>query len=128
MYVEEGIRNTPKITISNNYFKGKIVSIDSYYCSAIVVNNIVEFCGNYIEDFINYTDGVTNNNATCYDAYLSCAEVYYHDNIIKNIIAFTRNGGTKPLCEIFKSKLNPLKILGVNMIREYYNNNVCCDK
>ena len=80
-----------------------------------------------MKDIINYTNGQQLFKATCYDAYLSCAEVYFTGNTIENMMSFSMNGGNKPQCEIGKSKINVLDGEGYKTVRHYEGNTYTVD-
>ena len=121
-FVEKNYKKSVSVTIANNKFIGKPVSYNSYYCSALVQSVVCNFKNNYLKDIINYADGKSMSAATCYDAYLSCSEVYFIGNTIENMMSFSMNGGEKPQCEIGKSKIDLLRYEGSKTIRCYENN------
>lgn len=122
MFVETNYKNSSSVTISQNHFLGKPVSTNTYYCSALVQSVVCNFQDNYLRDIINYADGKSMPGATCYDAYLSCSEVYFSGNLIENMMSFSMNGAEKPQCEIGKSKIDLLRYEGSKTIRCYENN------
>lgn len=121
-YVETNYKKSVQVTIRNNKFHGKPVSYNGYYCSALVQSVVCNFNDNYLRDIINFADGKSMENATCYDAYLSCSEVYFTGNVIENMMSFSMNGASKPQCEIGKSKIDLLSQEGSKTIRCYENN------
>lgn len=127
LYVENNIKKSADVFICNNKFYGKPVSLDFYYCSALVESVKCYFRNNILKDIINYTKGSKLPNATCYDAYLSCAEVYFIGNTIENMMSFSMNGGNKPQCEIGKSKINVLDGEGYQTVRHYEGNTYTVD-
>lgn len=122
MFVETNYKNSCSVTIYKNQFLGKPVSSNTYYCSALVQSVVCNFQDNYLRDIINYADGKSMPGATCYDAYLSCSEVYFSGNLIENMMSFSMNGAEKPQCEIGKSKIDLLRYEGGKTIRCYENN------
>ena len=118
--------NLPKgspVIIRDNIFIGKQVSENSYYCAALIKSRECQFTGNYIQDVINFADGThSSTSATAYDAYLSCVSVLYENNFVADMMSFTKDGGTKPECQIGKSKTNPLFNWGWKSERIYQNN------
>lgn len=126
-YVENNIKKSADVFICNNKFYGKPVTLDYYYCSALVESVKCYFRNNILKDIINYTKGSKLPNATCYDAYLSCAEVYFTGNTIENMMSFSMNGGNKPQCEIGKSKINVLDGEGYQTVRHYEGNTYTVD-
>lgn len=126
-FVENNYSNSSPVTISLNNFIGKIQSYNNYYCSALVQSKVCYFNDNYIRDIVNYADTQTLPYATCYDAYLSCAEVYFKRNIIENVISFSKNGAQKPQCEIGKSKVDLLAMDGSKSIRHFEDNTYLLD-
>lgn len=121
-FVETNYKKSSSVTIYKNRFLGKAVSTNTYYCSALVQSVVCNFKDNYLRDIINYADGNTMPAATCYDAYLSCSEVYFTGNTIENMMSFSMNGASKPQCEIGKSKIDLLSHEGSKTIRCYENN------
>lgn len=121
-FVETNYKKSVSVTIANNKFIGKPVSYNSYYCSALVQSVACHFKNNYLKDIINFADGKSMSGATCYDAYLSCSEVYFSGNLIENMMSFSMNGAEKPQCEIGKSKIDLLRYEGSKTIRCYENN------
>ena len=126
-FVEENMAQSCPIYIENNEFIGETVSYDYYYCSALIEAAVCYFKNNYLSGFANYSDGTQLSHATCYDAYLSCAEVYFEDNVIENLVSFSKNGGNKPQCEIGKSKRNILSAVGYKTVRHYVHNSFILD-
>lgn len=126
-FVENNVKKSADIFICNNKFYGKPVTLDYYYCSALVESVKCYFRNNILKDIINYTKGSKLPNATCYDAYLSCAEVYFTGNTIENMMSFSMNGGNKPQCEIGKSKINVLDGEGYHTVRHYEGNTYTVD-
>lgn len=122
MFVETNYKNSSSVNICKNQFLGKPVSINSYYCSALVQSVVCNFKDNYLRDIINYADGKSMPGSTCYDAYLSCSEVYFVGNVTENMMSFSMNGAEKPQCEIGKSKIDLLRFEGSKTIRCYENN------
>lgn len=122
LFVENNIKRSADVYINGNKFYGKPVSLDYYYCSALVESVRCYFQNNLLKDIINYTDGSNLTHATCYDAYLSCAEVYFTGNTIENMMSFSMNGGNKPQCEIGKSKINVLSGEDYKTVRHYESN------
>lgn len=127
LFVENNYKKSSPVTIYKNKFIGKLVSTNTYYCSALVQSVVCYFKNNYLCDIINYTDGKPMPAATCYDAYLSCSEVYFIGNIIENMMSFSMNGANKPQCEIGKSKVDLLSLEGYKTIRCYENNTYFVD-
>ncbi len=121
-FVETNYKKSISVTIANNKFIGKPVSYNSYYCSALVQSVVCHFKNNYLKNIINFADGKSMPSATCYDAYLSCSEVYFTGNTIENMMSFSKNGASKPQCEIGKSKIDLLSHEGSKTIRCYENN------
>lgn len=121
-FVETNYKKSVSVTIANNKFIGKPVSYNSYYCSALVQSVVCNFKNNYLKDIINFADRQSMPSATCYDAYLSCSEVYFTGNTIENMMSFSMNGANKPQCEIGKSKIDLLSHEGSKTIRYYENN------
>lgn len=121
-FVETNYKKSISVTIANNKFIGKPVSYNSYYCSALVQSVVCHFKNNYLKNIINFADGKSMPSATCYDAYLSCSEVYFTGNTIENMMSFSKNGASKPQCEIGKSKIDLLSQEGSKTIRCYENN------
>ena len=121
-YVAQNMTKGCQVVIDSNIFIGTPVSLDFYYCSALVKANQCAFTNNFVRDIINYSDGVDHSKATAYDAYLSCATVQYENNFVKDVISYSLNGGTKPKCQIGKSKTNPLFFVGGKSQRFYRNN------
>lgn len=126
-YVENNVKKSADVYICNNNFYGKPVTLDYYYCSALVESVKCYFKNNILKDIINYTKGSKLPKATCYDAYLSCAEVYFTGNTIENMMSFSMNGGNKPQCEIGKSKINVLDGEGYQTVRHYEGNTYTVD-
>lgn len=126
-YVENNYLNSANVTISSNVFIGKIQSYNNYYCSALVQSKVCYFYDNYLRDIVNFTDSLTLPNATCYDAYLSCSEVYFKGNTIENVISFSKKGAIKPQCEIGKSKVDLLAMEGSQSVRHYEDNTYIVD-
>ena len=126
-YVENNINKSADVFICNNKFYGNPVTLDFYYCSALVESVKCYFKNNILKDIINYTNGFNLPNATCYDAYLSCSEVYFTGNTIENMMSFSMNGGNKPQCEIGKSKINVLDGEGYKTVRHYEGNTYTVD-
>lgn len=126
-FVENNIKKSADVYICNNKFYGKPVTLDYYYCSALIESVRCYFQNNSLSNIINYTDGKKMPNATCYDAYLSCSEVYFTDNTIENMMSFTMNGANKPQCEIGKSKINVLDGEGYKTVRHYEGNTYTVD-
>lgn len=126
-YVENNLRNSSNVIIDSNEFVGHPVKYDYYYCAALIQSVKCYFTNNTLKNIINYTDGVKLANATCYDAYLSCSEVYFTGNKIENMMSFTMNGGNKPQCEIGKSKINVLAGEGYKTVRHYEDNTYTLD-
>lgn len=104
-YVSNNLRNSCPIVVNHNIFIGTMVSLDSYYCTALLKSIDCYFTNNYIQDIINTSDG---SSATAYDAYLSCTNVYYENNFVKDVMSFSINNSNKPQCQIGKSKTSPL--------------------
>lgn len=126
-YVENNIKKSADVLICNNKFYGKPVSLDFYYCSALVESVKCYFRNNILKDIINYTKDKNLPNASCYDAYLSCSEVYFTGNTIENMMSFSMNGNNKPQCEIGKSKSNTLATEGYKTVRHYEANTYIVD-
>ena len=126
-FVENNIKKSADVFICNNKFYGKPVTLDYYYCSALVESYRCYYKNNLLKDIINYTKGARLPNATCYDAYLSCAEVYFTGNIIENMMSFSMNGSNKPQCEIGKSKINVIAGEGYETVRHYEGNTYIVD-
>lgn len=126
-YVEENYCNSSSVVIDGNFFEGKIHSYNNYYCSALVQSRVCYFTNNHLRDIINYANGETLPNATCYDAYLSCSEVYFSNNLIENMVSFSMGGANKPQCEIGKSKTDLMSEFGSKTIRHYENNTYIID-
>ena len=127
LFVESNYKKSSPVTICKNKFIGKPVSTNTYYCSALVQSVLCNFKDNYLRDIINYTDGKSMPKATCYDAYLSCSEVYFIGNIVENMMSFSKNGSNKPQCEIGKSKADLLSLEGYETKRYYENNSYIVD-
>lgn len=121
-FVEINYKKSSSVTVCGNRFFGKPVSTDTYYCSALIQSVKCDFKDNYLRDIINFADGKSMPSATCYDAYLSCSEVYFTGNVIENMMSFSMNGANKPQCEIGKSKIDLLRYEGSKTIRCYENN------
>lgn len=121
-FVEINYKKSSSVTVFGNRFLGKPVSTDTYYCSALIQSVKCDFKDNYLRDIINFADGNSMPSATCYDAYLSCSEVYFTGNVIENMMSFSMNGANKPQCEIGKSKIDLLRYEGSKTIRCYENN------
>lgn len=126
-YVENNVRNSSDVIIDSNEFVGHPIKYDYYYCAALIQSVKCYFTNNILKNIINYTDGKQLPNATCYDAYLSCAEVYFTGNTIENMMSFSMNGGNKPQCEIGKSKINVLDGEGYQTVRHYEGNTYTVD-
>ena len=126
-FVENNVKKSADVFICNNKFYGKPVTLDYYYCSALVESVKCYFRNNILKDIINYTKDSKLPNATCYDAYLSCAEVYFTGNTIENMMSFSMNGSNKPQCEIGKSKINVLDGEGYQTVRHYEGNTYTVD-
>lgn len=96
--------NCCHIYICGNTFKGTNTANTSGYLGAAVIEaRVVIFKDNYLEDIIN-TATESKGGGTCYDAYLSCQEVYFINNTIKNMMSYSIDNAEKPQCEIGKSK------------------------
>ncbi len=129
-YVSQNLLKGCPIKIDHNIFKGEPVSLNYYYCAALIKSVNCIFTNNYLQDIINYCDGKDkkdNSSATAYDAYLSCVNVDYENNFVKDMMSFSKNGGTKPQCQIGKSKSNPLDYVGMDARRIYRNNTFIVD-
>jgi hypothetical protein len=120
-WAEETIAATGDVIIDSNVFIGKEVKDGDYYCTALVKANKCWFSNNFVKDIIAYSDK-SGGNSTAYDAYLSCVEVYYRNNYIEGVMSYSKDGASKPQCEIGKSKTNPLSEFGVKASREYTDN------
>lgn len=107
------------VIIDHNIFKGTPVELNFYYCSALIKAVDCHFTNNYLQDIINSSDG---SIATAYDAYLSCVNVVYENNFVKDMMSFSRKGSSKPQCQIGKSKTNPLAYWKKPSKRIYRNN------
>ena len=118
-YVANNLTKGCPMVIDHNIFKGTSVDLDFYYCSALVKAVDCQFTNNYLQDIVNYSDG---SNATAYDAYLSCVNVVYENNFVKDMMSFSKDGRSKPQCQIGKSKTNPLSYLDYPARRIYRNN------
>lgn len=121
-YVAQNLSKGCSVIIDRNIFIGQPVSLDFYYCSALVKAVDCSFTNNYLRDIINYCDGNNNSIATAYDAYLSCVRVLYEGNFIKDMMSYSKRGGSKPQCQIGKSKSNPLSYVKTPAERIYRNN------
>lgn len=118
-YVANNLTKGCPVIIDHNIFKGASVDLNFYYCSALIKSVDCHFTNNYLQDIINYSDG---SNATAYDAYLSCVNVVYENNFVKDMMSFSMDGSSKPQCQIGKSKTNPLSYLAYPAERIYRNN------
>ena len=118
-YVSQNLLKGCPIVIDHNIFVGTPTSVGSYYCAALIKSVDCFFTNNYIEDIINYSD---DSGATAYDAYLSCTNVYYENNFVKDVMSFSKGNTKKPLCQVGKSKTNPLSCMKVPAKRWYRNN------
>lgn len=121
-YVKENLTKGCPVIIDRNIFIGTPVSLNFYYCSALIKSEDCSFTNNYVRDIINYSEGKNNSLATAYDAYLSCTRVLYEGNFVKDVMSYTRKGGTKPKSQVGKSKTNPLSLAGVEAERLYRRN------
>ncbi len=126
-YVAQNLSKGCPVVIDHNIFIGKPVSLNFYYCAALVKAVDCSFTNNYLRDIINYCDGVDNSIATAYDAYLSCVRVLYEGNFIKDMMSYSKKGGRKPQCQIGKSKSNPLSYVKMPAVRIYRNNCIIVD-
>ena len=126
-YVAQNLSKGCPVVIDHNIFIGKPVSLNFYYCAALVKAVDCSFTNNYVSDIINYCDGVDNSIATAYDAYLSCVRVLYEGNFIKDMMSYSKKGGSKPQCQIGKSKSNPLSYVKMPATRIYRNNCIIVD-
>ena len=81
---EWGGRSCP-LVVDGNVFRGypEVVNGDSttYYCAIAAEIGTIYFTNNIVERFIG-------RNPTVYDVYLSCAKVYYQNNLIRNVFPF----------------------------------------
>ncbi len=118
-YVSQNLLKGCPIVIDHNIFVGTPTSVGSYYCAALIKSVDCFFTNNYIEDIINYSD---DSGATAYDAYLSCTNVYYENNFVKDVMSFSKGNTKKPLCQVGKSKTNPLSYMKIPAKRWYRNN------
>ncbi len=121
-HVKENLTKGCPVVIDRNIFIGSPVQLNFYFCAALVKAVDCSFTNNYIRDIINYTDGKENSLATAYDSYLSCVNVLYEGNFVKDVMSYTRKGGSKPKAQIGKSKTNPLGFAGMKAERIYKNN------
>lgn len=77
---------------SDRVYKGRHDKAD-YLTPALIESKSVYMLHNYIENFIsgrNFKSASSSENLETYDAYLSCMEVYYANNDVKNIISFNK--------------------------------------
>lgn len=127
-YAEDNIMNTCTQIIENNEFIHEIAYNNTNYCCAVLtLSKKVIFRDNYIENVINILD--ESSSGTAYDCYLSSNEVYFYNNIIKNIAVVNLSSNTPSnYLEFGKSKINPLKKYNIKSIRHYYNNIWTIDK
>ena len=123
-YVAQNLTKGCPVIIDHNIFLGKPVTLNFYYCAALVKAVDCSFTNNYLCDIINYSDG---SIATAYDAYLSCVRVRYEGNFIKDMMSYSKKGGRKPQCQIGKSKSNPLSYVKIPAERIYTNNCIIVD-
>lgn len=121
-FVAQNLLKGSPVVIDSNIFIGKPVSLDFYYCAALIKAVDCAFTNNYVKDIINFSDGVDHAKATAYDSYLSCARVRYERNFVKDVISYSTNGGTKPKSQIGKSKTNPVSYVGIKSSRQYKDN------
>ena len=126
-FVSQNLSKGCPVVIDHNIFIGKPVALNFYYCAALVKAVECSFTNNYVSDIINFCDGVKNSNATAYDAYLSCVRVLYEGNFIKDMMSYSKRGGSKPQCQIGKSKTNPLSYVKMPAERIYRNNCIIVD-
>lgn len=90
------------IVIKDNYFSGATgVSLNEYHCAVLIESMKCHFSGNTIEGFVNSNTG---ESATAYDSYLSCNELCYENNTIRDICAISDGNGKRAYCEWGKSK------------------------
>jgi len=78
---EWGGRSCP-LVVDNNVFRGypNVVNGDdtTYYCAIAAEIGTIYFTNNLVERFIG-------RNPAVYDVYLSCAKVYYQNNLVRNV-------------------------------------------
>lgn len=122
----------------NNYvYKSRYTNTGSsvYCCAFLIENSVVYALQNSIKNIVSgrasfkYKGGEYKNTPETYDAYLSCQQVYFTNNIVKNIARFTSN---RFEVGIFKSKnINMGYVKGGkperDLIRYYKNNNYSLD-
>ena len=118
-YVANNLLKWCPVIIDHNIFRGTIVSLDFYYCAALIKTINCFFTNNYLYNIINNSNG---SNATAYDTYLSCVNVVYENNFVKDMMSYSINGSPKPQCQIGKSKSNPLPNTHLPAKRIYRNN------
>ena len=123
-YVAQNLSKGCPVIIDHNIFRGRPVTLNFYYCAALVKAMDCRFTNNYLSDIINYSDG---SIATAYDAYLSCTKVLYEGNFVKDMMSYSKKGGRKPECQIGKSKSNPMSYVNMPAERIYRNNCVIVD-
>ena len=123
-YIAQNLPKGCPVVVDHNIFMGIPVTLNFYYCAALIKSVDCYFTNNYLQDIINYSDG---SSATAYDAYLSCVNVYYENNFVKDMMSFSKKGGSKPQCQIGKSKNNPLAFAGYPAKRMYRNNIIIVD-
>lgn len=121
-FISQNLTKACPVLIDHNIFIGVPVNLNYYYCSALIKAKNCRFTNNYLQDIINYSSG---SRATAYDTYLSCVNVVYENNYIKDMMSFSIDGGTKPQCQIGKSKTNPLSYWNYPAKRVYRNNIFC---
>lgn len=120
-WAEEIIAASGDFEIDSNIFIGKEVTDCAYYCAALIKANKCLFTNNYVKDIVSFSDK-NHRSSSAYDAYLSCADVIYRNNYIEDVMSYSKEGVSKPQCEIGKSKTNPLMAFGIKASREYTDN------
>lgn len=127
-YAEDNIMNTCTQIIENNEFIHEIAYNNTDYCCAVLtLSKKVIFRDNHIENVINILDESHNEVAWLSDCYLSSNEVYFYNNIIKNIATAVPSSQTDKF-ELGKSEIYPLKKYNIKSVRHYYNNTWTIDK
>ena len=146
-------RHNAPIYFHHNHLTTAQPACNYYVCALLATSMTVHFYNNVLENFLAYCytradqqvmrdtpelkrliaphalctsnepDGLYG--ATLYDVYLSCEEVFFHDNIITNMLAYLISGkrsvGGYPLVSTCYSK-NCGTIKGVTTRRHIYNN------
>lgn len=109
---------SPCIVQDNTFVGAQQVSINSYHCATLIEVRQCYYRRNKISNFVNQSSA---NSATAYDNYLSCNELYYEDNTVRNIGAVSDAEGKRAYCEWGKSKaVNHLSVFSCRVFKGNY--------